>query len=569
MSADVVDDFELALTEVETVVKAFDDKASAEATSQAEKNAALYAALDKAFKFHKAWSDKPEFAALLEKKKVKATTRGAKSSPFTPTIKAFFDPQWDAFTPRDEPEKADKARRQKCISTYSAVLDYAGNEGANDVAAFIVSKKGIEAARVAWKEERAKTPEAKTRKDKAKETREKKLENGLAALQKGMLPAVPSSTKLKGTACLAAIFFDDAGVAHFLGFPQDDDSSKALLEKFLLSQGQSPAKTAGKRGRKAGATATSPQNSTNLNKLLRLLSVGKIAHPNDANVIIINDSKGCEIRSSHGSHDTCMVHAKLPHQDFLSDGTYWFGAKAIAGMAKLAVLGKHGAQFTINGPSKIDGIDASVEITITDYQAGVAAITKRTPDQPWDWRGVIPHTDIRRFAEKDGVATITYISTIEKMARIKLINAWDGEAKVDGDFAAWLQSTLGISKKDTNTRLVKAISDGTRKTTMFRITNKDWTVLDGKGDVIAHTFASPIGNSSFTTEFTAGSGEILSAIDAVNALVDGGNTTISLVNKLMRVQCKKGGITAEVFIPSIGTDGRHQAYTEYDLQLKG
>jgi hypothetical protein len=564
MGDDVVDEFELALTEVETVVKAFDNKASAEATSQAEKNDALYAALDKAFKFHSAWKDKPQYAALLEKKKVKATTRGAKSSPFTPTIKAFFDPQWDAFTPKTEQEKADKARRQKCISTYSAVLDYAGNEGAKDVAAFIVSKKGIEAARVAWKEERAKTPEAKTRKDKAKDARDTKLKNGLAALQKRMLPAVPSSTKLKGTACLAAIFFDDAGVAHFLGFPQDDDSSKALLEKFLLSHGQAPAKAAGTRGRKAGATATSPQSSTNLNKLLRLLSVGKIAHPKDANVIIVNDSKGCEIRSSHGSYDTCMVHAKLPHQDFLPNGTYWFGANAIAGMTKLAVLGKHGAQFTINGPSKIDGIDASVEITITDYQAGVAAITKKTPDQQWDWRGVIPHTDIRRFAEKDDVATITYISTIEKMARIKLINAWDGEAKVEGDFAAWLQATLGISKKDANQRLVKAISDGTRKTTMFRITNKDWTVLDSKGDVIAHTFASPIGATGFTTEFSVGSKDILTAIDAVKALVNGGTVTISLVNKLMRVQCKKGSVMAEVFVPSIGADGRYQAYTEYE-----
>ncbi len=33
------------------------------------------------------------------------------------------------------------------------------------------------------------------------------------------------------------------------------------------------------------------------------------------------------------------------------------------------------------------------------------------------------------------------------------------------------------------------------------------------------------------------------------------STAISLVNKLMRVQCKKGSSMAEVFIPSIGTDG--------------
>ena len=38
----------------------------------------------------------------------------------------------------------------------------------------------------------------------------------------------------KDSTALAALYFDDAGVAHLLGFPPVTDGSKALLEKFLL-----------------------------------------------------------------------------------------------------------------------------------------------------------------------------------------------------------------------------------------------------------------------------------------------------------------------------------------------
>lgn len=552
--------FQQALAEVEKEIHAYEDWQSAETTSQASKAAALYAALAKAFKFHSDWAGKPPYLSFLESKKVTVAARGAKASPYTPTIKAFFDPSLDEFAPATEDEKKDKTRRQKAISTYSAVMDYATNEGATDVATFIAEKGGIEAARVKWKEKRDAEPDAVERRKIASDGREQQLKSGLAKLQKGMQPTLPNKQEFKGTTQLAAIYFDDAGVAHFLGFAEHDDSAKSLLEKFLLSHGDAPPKVA-----PASSAASVVRND--LDKLLALLSVGEIAHPKDANVWIKNGKKGCEIRSSHGSYDTCVVNASLPHQDFLPVGTYWFGAEAIGCMKKLAVLGKHGAQFSINGPSKIEGIDAAVDISITEYQGGVAAVTKKTPDQPWDWRGVIPHTDIRRFAEKDGAATITYVSTVEKMASIKLINTWDCEAKVEGDFAAWLQSTLGISKKDPNQRLVKSISDGTRKTTMFRVTEKAWTVLDSKGDVTAFAFSSPIGVAGFVTEFMLGSKDIMSAISLVKTMVGGGTTSISVVNKLLCVSAKNGSAEATVFIPSIGPDGRYREYTEFDQPL--
>ncbi len=532
--------FDEALTRVDTEVKAFEEKAFAEQVSQAEKNSALYAALDKAYAFHMKWGEHHQYAKFLADRKVVDVPRGSKSSQFTPTIKAFFDPSWDQFDPAgDEKKKKEKARRQKTISTYSGVLDYAAHERINDVVSFLATGGGIEAVRIKWKKKRSELPEEIEKRQKAADVKNQRLALGLAGLQKGMQTSLPSDPHRKESPQLAAIYYDETGVAHFLGLPDQDDSAKALLERFLLSN--------------AGPN--------NLTKLLSLLKAGVVANAKDANVLIKNDKSGCEIHASANSSDTCVVSAKLPHQDFLPEGTHWFGSKAIRGLKKLSPLGKYGAQFIITGPAKIAGIDASWEIQLTDYRAGVAAI------EDWDWNKVIPDTPGCVHTENDDVMTITYVSTIEDMARIKPIAAWDGEVNVDGAFADWLQAALGISNDDANQRLFKAIRDEGRPTTAFRITDSAWTITDEQGDVVTYAFQAPISSSKFTIEMAVGSKDILTAIDAVKALVDGGTVSISLVDKLMRVQCKKGSVLAEVFIPSIGTDGRHQAYTEFDQPL--
>lgn len=89
------------------------------------------------------------------------------------------------------------------------------------------------------------------------------------------------SQDAKNAALYAALYFYDSGVAHLLGFPAQ---SKANSEARPV---------------------------TDLDRLLTLLAVGKVAHPNDANVKIVNGSDHCEIWSSHGSNQTCMVHALL------------------------------------------------------------------------------------------------------------------------------------------------------------------------------------------------------------------------------------------------------------------
>lgn len=116
--------FEEALKEVEGVVTAFNTAAVDEEKSQKAKNAVLYAALDRAFQFHRTWHNTPEFTKLLEQRKVNAKPRGKNASPYIPTIKAFFDANLDSFDPADKAGKADKARRQKTVSTYSKVLEF-------------------------------------------------------------------------------------------------------------------------------------------------------------------------------------------------------------------------------------------------------------------------------------------------------------------------------------------------------------------------------------------------------------------------------------------------------------
>jgi hypothetical protein len=571
-AADVGNDFDADLKGVETVVEELERKAQAEAVSQAEKNAALYAALDRAFKFHRAWSAKPQYSNLLKAKGVNPAPRGKKSSQFTPTIKAFFDPSLDSFAPTadDQDGKKEKARRQKTVSFYGSALDYAewSKDGADDVAKFIAEQGGIEAVRAKWAIVRSAADDVIEKKKVAKQTRAEKIASGLTELQKSMLATIPANSDLKGKACLAAIYFDDAGVAHFLGLPTQDKSATALLEKYLLANSPVEEKEAKKRGRKAGTTTPKAKQQTDLDKLLRLLSVGKIANPVDANVIVINSDKNCVIRSADSSYDTCIVNVSLPSQDFLPHGTYWIGAKAIAGMKKLAALGKNGAQFAIMGPSAIEGRDATFNLAVSNSQVAIDAFNAKSKDVQWDWRSVIPNEDIRRVSEADGSATISYVSTTDKMAQAKLINNWDANITVEGNFAGWLATTLGIDKKDTNTRLVKAIGGGSKKTTSFRITANDWTVMDRKGDVETHKFKAAIGGKNFKAEITVGSGEILAAWNTVKALADGGPVTISIKDKLLRIHAENGNSSATVFIPSIGDGGRYEAYTEFLAPLK-
>lgn len=557
----VVNGFDEALNEVEAVVTAFNAAAGDEIKSQEAKNAALYAALDRAFQFHRTWHGTPQFTTLLEQRKVNAKPRGKNASPFIPTIKAFFDASLDSFAPSDEAGRTDKARRQKTVSTYSKVLEFAASseESSRDVAAFIVEHGGIEATKTEWVDLQKQTDEAQAEAEKAKLTKLQNLEAGLAALKVTMAKALPEDEARKGTTALAALYFDDAGVAHLLGFPAISDSSKALLEKFILD-----AAPVTKKGndRKAGTEAR-PQ--TDLDKLLRLLAVGKVAHPSDANVKIVNGTDHCELWSSHGSTQTCMAHAVLARQDYLPEGTYWFGAKAIKALQQLAKLGAHGAQFTIDGPALMEGRTAIVKVTVTNQKAAIKAYDTKANMVSWDWLEAIPNGDARcRTENADGSTTIAYKAVTEKLAQAKPIAAWDAEFAVEGEFAAWLERTLGIGKKDANARLVKAVYGGaTGKLTTLHIGANAWALKDNNGVVEAYELNAPIATNGFSTEFTAGVGELLAAVKAVKALAGKGVVTVSLLDKLMRVRCEAESNTAEIFIPAYTADGRYTAHTVF------
>ncbi len=549
--------FEEALHEVEAVVTAFNTAVGDEVKSQDAKNAALYAALDRAFQFHRTWHGTPDFGKLLEQRKVNAKPRGKNASPYIPTIKAFFDASLDTFDPADDAGRADKARRQKTVSTYSKVLEFAASsdEGAEDVAAFIAGKGGIEAARIEWRELQNETDEAKESARKLELSKQQRYDAGLEKLKKGMAAELPTDETRKGGTALAALYFDDKGVAHLLGFPTQSKASASLLKQFILD--------AAPEGTKANPEA---RPVTDLDRLLTLLAVGKVAHPNDANVKIVNGSDHCEIWSSHGSNQTCMVHAVLPHQDYLPEGSYWFGAQAIKAMQQLAKLGAHGARFTIDGPAQMDGKIAVVKVTVAGHENAVKGFDEKAGMVSWNWLDAIPYSDARcRTENSDNTTTIAFRSATEKLAVAKPVEEWNVEVPVAGDFAAWLERTLGISKKDANARLVKAIYGGSNgKLTTFRITSKALVLMAGHEDVETFPFDPAIDFDGAPMEFTAGRGEMLAAKKVVTGLVGDATSTIALIDKFMRIRCETDGRVAEVFIPSFTSDGhRYAGHTEF------
>ena len=297
-----------------------------------------------------------------------------------------------------------------------------------------------------------------------------------------------------------------------------------------------------------------------------MLAVGKVAHANDANVKLVNGTDRCELWSSHGSAQTCMVHALLSRQEYLPEGTYWFGAKAVKAMQHLAKLGAHGAKFTINGPMEMDGKIAVVKVIVTGHEDAVKGYNKKAGMVSWDWLDAIPDGNARcRTNNLDGSTTIAFCSATEKLAVAKPVEKWGAEVAVAGEFATWLERTLGISKKNANAKLVRAVYGGaTGKRTTFHIGVDTWALKDSNGVVEVHDFSTPIANGNFSTEFTAGVGEMLAAVKAVKALAGKGAVTVSLVDKFMRVRCETDGNTAEVFIPAYTADGRHADHTAFN-----
>lgn len=547
--------FDDAIKEVEAVVAEFDERTKDEYQSQIDKNRALYAALERAFVFHNSWGDKPQYAELLQRKGVKASVRGKKASRFLPTVKAFFDPGLDGFAPADEEGKAEKNRRQKAISTYSATLELAAAKRPNDVAAFIEDVRGVEEARKLWGQLQSETDEAKKAEAKAKETRQKTFDAGLAALKAAKTASLPRDEALKGKVALAAIYFDDAGVAHFLGMPAADDS-KALLEKFILAN--APEKAKSKRGRKPG-TLNSNSSKTALDRLLKLLNASKLSQPK-VMIKIINGEDGCEVRVSQNSRNTCMLNARLTRQDYLLLGTYWFGTRAIGFMKKFALLGKFGAKFTIDGPSEFDSVRATVAVTATNYNAAVAAYNEAKSIK-WSEGHLVPGS-MSFITRGEDSLTVRFETVIDKMARVEVDEAKWASVPLEGVFADWYAATLGIAKDKVDGRLRKAIHG---EATLMKITAHEWALLDEQGTIEpVHHFASPIGDGKLATEIKVTAGEIQAAIKSVKELAPGGEVMLSLVNKLIRISAATDRNTAEILIPSLTNNKRHAEYTVFE-----
>lgn len=550
--------FEDAIKEVEAVVAEFGAKAKDERQSQRDKNLALYAALERAYVFHSTWKDKPQYAELLQRKGVKASQRGKKASRFLPTVKAFFDPGIDGFTPADEEGKAEKNRRQKALSTYSAALELAAAQRPNDIAAFINEVRGVEEARKLWTQLQKETDEAKAAEAQAIEARQERYDAGLAALKASMTAELPRDEALKGTAVLAALYFDEKGRAHFLGMPAVDEG-KAFLDKFIIAS--APEKAKGKRGRKPG-TLNSNSSKTALDRLLKLLNAVKLSQPK-VMVKITNAKDRCEVRASLNSKNTSMLNAQMGRQEYLPLGTYWFGTRAVGFMKKFALLGKFGAKFTIDGPSDVDSVRATVAITATNYDAAVAAYNE-AKSVKWSEQNLVPGS-LSWITRGEDSLTVRFETVIDKMARAEVDDQKWVAVALDGPFANWYAATLGVAKDKAEGRLRKAVYGDA---TLMKITAQEWALLDEQGSIEpVHQFKAPLGDGALSTEIRVAAGEIQAAIKSVKELAPGGAVTLSLIDKLIRVSALADGCRAEIFIPSLTNGKRHAEYTAFDAAV--
>ena len=228
--------FQQALNDVERSVGAFTAKSEAEATSKAEKLKALYDALEQAYAFHRTWFERPEYQAMLKEKRITITKSG-RSSAFTPTIKALFDPALDRFeTAGDADKRKEKVRRQKTVSAYCSSLELAQHQSRNDVANLLAEKSGIEEARKEWA--RLKPNPIASAKLSASE--KAKYEAGLEALKEGMRQTLPDAPENAHRTFLAVMYIDENGKSHVLGEIEHSKTAARLIDNFI--QGNAPAK---------------------------------------------------------------------------------------------------------------------------------------------------------------------------------------------------------------------------------------------------------------------------------------------------------------------------------------
>lgn len=233
MTADVLADpersFQDALSDVERRVEAFAAKSEAEATNKAEKLKALYDALEQAYSFHRTWFERPEYQAMLKEKGI-AAKGSERTSTFTPTIKALFDPELDRLqTAGDADKRREKVRRQKTVSAYCSSLEFAQHQSRADVAKLLAEKNGIEEARKAWAKLKPK-PTATTKPSPAKKT---KYEAGLQFLKEKMRQTLPDAPENAHRTFLAVMYIDEHGKSHILGQVEDGTTARRLVDDFV------------------------------------------------------------------------------------------------------------------------------------------------------------------------------------------------------------------------------------------------------------------------------------------------------------------------------------------------
>lgn len=526
--------FDTALAEVDDAVAEFRTKEGAERTSQREKNAALYAALERAYRFHVQWHGTKKYEAHLNGKGVKLKAK-AGASAFTPTIKAFFHDDLDKLKPakHDEAGRKEKARKQKAVSSYCAALEWAViSQKADAIATFLGTqgegdRSGVDAAGAALAEHRRNSETAKQREARLEAAKELRTKSLLGVRLEGKQDAMPLAAGYAGNVMLAAFEIGADGKPMFLEYVQEPFATD-FYRRYLLDV----------------------PTDTDLDKLLKLLSFAAPVQGHYHMVKVVNTDAGFELLASSPDARTAIGYVKLPQQSYLPNGTYWFGDEIIASLKKLAVLARYGALYEFHPQGTQVGKSIPLPISIARTTEAIAAYNMHHAPNAWDWDGALAKAS-GTFTHEDGKTLVEITTFVDKVGSLSEAMENPPVALLTPPMIEWLARHLSQpSDAIADERLKQAIYGGAdNNAAKLRLSGNTIALVDDEGDVERLELNAPIGLLDATWEFGVAPSLLISATEAVQSLAPGGKLLFIGGNGVLRVRGNVADCEVEYEIP--------------------
>lgn len=526
--------FDTALAEVDDAVAEFRAKEGAERTSQREKNAALYAALERAYRFHVQWHGTKKYEAHLDGKGIKLKPK-AGASAFTPTIKAFFHDDLDKLKPakHDEAGRKEKARRQKAVSSYCAALEWAIIcDKADEVATFLGTqgeddRSGVDAAGVALAEHRRNSETAKQREARLEAAKELRIRSLLGVRLEGKQATMPLAAGHAGNVMLAAFEIGGDGKPMFLEYMQEPFATD-FYRRYLLDV----------------------PTDTDIDKLLKLLSFAAPLQGHYHMVKALNTDAGCELLAWSPDVGTAIGHVKLPQQPYLPNGTYWFGDEIIAALKKLAVLARYGALYEFRPQGAQVGKTIPLPISITRSTDAIAAYDMQHAPNVWDWDSTLAKAS-GMFRHEDGKTLVEISTFVDKIGSLSEAIENPPVALLTLPMTEWFARHLPQpADAIADERLKQAIYGGPdQNAARLRLSGNTVALVDDEGDVEKLELDAPIALLDGTWEFRVAASLLMSAIEALQSLAPGGKLLLIGGNGVLRVRGNVTDCEAEYEVP--------------------